>query len=215
MSTPTPLGPRPARADRPRAAALRVLRALTEAAGPATIAGLTASLGGHPNTVRIQLDHLVETGFADVTLLPPEGRGRPSQAYTATLAGQQVAGQDDEHDDQPALIDAVAEHLASGPDPRAAAIALGNSWGRRLAERDGSANELATVLARQGFAPETTEGGLRLRTCPLLDSARRHPEVVCALHQGLIDVTSSRPATLLPFAARGACLVSFAAPPVP
>ena len=52
-------GPQPARTDRPREAALRVLRELVAADGPATLAMLTQSLGGHPNTTRMQLEHLV------------------------------------------------------------------------------------------------------------------------------------------------------------
>lgn len=212
MSAQAPLGPRPARADRPRAAALRVLRALTETAGPATIAGLTTSLGGHPNTVRIQLDHLVEAGFAQVAPLPPQGRGRPSQAYAATLDGEQAAGQEDGRDDQSALIEAVAEHLATDAEPRAAAIAVGRNWGRRVAAGISPDDGLAGVLARQGFAPELTPKGLRLRTCPLLDVARRHPDVVCAIHQGLIDATSPEPVVLKPFSEPGACLAAFATP---
>lgn len=207
MSAQAPLGPRPTRADRPRAAALRVLRALTESSGPATIAGLTDSLGGHPNTVRVQLDHLVEAGFAEVAPLPPQGRGRPSQAYLATLDGEQAAGQDDGRLDQTALIEAIAEHLAGDPDPHAAAVAVGRNWGRHVPAT--AAGDVCELLARQGFAPERVEtGGLRLRTCPLLEVARRHPDVVCAMHQGLIDVTSAEPATLHPFAEPGACLVA-------
>lgn len=182
-----------------------MLRALVSAEGPATLAVLHEALGGHPNTVRVQLEHLVAGGFATEVQLASSGRGRPARAYAATIAGRQVALEDPERADQAALVEAVAEHLAGAPDPVASARAVGLGWGRRLvaAERDG----LFAVLAGQGFTPERRTDAIALRTCPLLDSARQWPEVVCSIHQGLIDAVSPEPQELLPFATPGACLV--------
>ncbi len=205
MSTSTARGPQPARSDRPRTAALRVLRTLAAAEEPVTLAELTGSLGGHPNTTRAQLEHLVADGFAAESPRAASGRGRPARAYTATIDGRQVAMEDPDRDGQAALIEAVAEHLVGTPDPVAAAHSLGRGWGRRLAAAEDS--DLVAVLAAQGFTPEETADGIALRTCPLLDSAQRWPEVVCAIHQGLIDAVSPRPQRLLPFAVPGACLV--------
>ncbi len=202
-------GPRPARADRPRPAALRVLRALAGWSAPVTITELSAELGGHPNTVRNQLDHLVTTGFAAVQTVPPGRRGRPSRRYTATLAGRQVVDQDDPiAADQQALIEAVSDQLATGPDPRAAAVALGKGWGERLADHGQPAEHaVMQVLARQGFTPTATPEGILLQTCPLLDAARRRPEVVCGIHQGMLEAAAGRPVALLPFASPDGCLV--------
>ena len=50
-----------------------------------------------------------------------------------------------------------------------------------------------------------------LRTCPLLDAAKRHPEVVCQVHLGLVagaleaDDHSAEGLGLRPFARPGAC----------
>lgn len=205
MSTPIPNGPQLARTDRPRAAALRVLRALSAAPAPVTLAELTARLGGHPNTTRAQLEHLVADGFAEEATRPASGRGRPARAYAATIAGRQVAMEDDDRDNAGALVEAIAEHLVGTPDPVAAAHSLGRAWGRRLAAADGA--DLIGVLAAQGFTPEVDHDGIALRTCPLLTSAQQWPEVVCAIHQGLIDAVSPQPRRLLPFAAPGACLI--------
>jgi predicted ArsR family transcriptional regulator len=182
-----------------------VLRTLVAAGRPVTLTELTDTLGGHPNTTRAQLEHLVSDGFAVESLRPGAGRGRPARTYTATIAGRQVALEDPDRDGQPALIEAVAEHLVASGDPVEAAHSLGRGWGRRLAEAEGS--DLAGMLAAQGFTPERTEDGLALRTCPLLDSATRWPDVVCAIHQGLIDAVAPEPQQLLPFAVPGACLV--------
>ena len=67
---------------------------------------------------------------------------------------------------------------------------------------------LLRTLAGQGFTPEETEEGIALRTCPLLSSAQRRPDVVCGIHQGLIDAISPEPLILRPFAVPGACLIS-------
>jgi predicted ArsR family transcriptional regulator len=120
------------------------------------------------------------------------------------VSGRQVAVEDFERDDHGAPVEAIAEHLADSPDPVAAAQAVGRSWGRRL-RRDLGVME---TLASQGFTPEQTEDGLALRTCPLLASALERPDVVCAIHQGLIDAVSPESLTLRPFALPGACLVS-------
>jgi predicted ArsR family transcriptional regulator len=204
MDTWTRLGPQPTRSDKPRDAALRVLRALV-ANGPATLADLAEKLGGHPNTTRVQVEHLVSEGFArEVPLALAPGRGRPARAYNATVSGRQVAVEDFERDDQGALVEAIAEHLADSPDPVAAAEALGRSWGRRLRHERG----VVETLAGQGFTPEETDEGIALRTCPLLAAAMDRPEIVCAIHQGLIDAVSHEPMKLRPFALPGACLVS-------
>ena len=199
-----PLGPEPARTDRPREAALRVLRALATADRPVTIAALTDELGGHSNSVRMHLEHLVSDGFAVEEAAPSSGRGRPPRAYRATIAGLQVAGQDDTWDGATALVAAIAEQLATAFEPTEQARALGVRWGRRLRLADA---DLFTTLAAQGFTPRVAEDGIELRTCPLLETARQVPEIVCSIHQGLIDELSPEPLRLAPFARPGACVV--------
>ena len=62
-----------------------------------------------------------------------------------------------------------------------------------------------------GPAPGTT---VLLRTCPLLDAARQHPEVVCQVHLGLVSgalETHRAPSEglrLVPFARPGACVLT-------
>ena len=185
-----------------------MLRALLASEGPGTIATLNAGLGGHANTIRIQLEHLVRDGFVTEASLSTTGPGRPARAYTATIAGHQVALEDPDRQGQSALVEAVAEHLAGTADPAGAAHSVGRNWGSRLAGTSG--DDLVSILARQGFTPMQTPDGIALRTCPMLASARRHPDVVCGIHQGQIDAISHEPQQLLPFAAAGACLIRHA-----
>lgn len=203
MHNTAPLGPQPARTDRLPEAALRVLRALAAKAQPITSAELTAELGGHPNTVRPHLERLVAGGFIEPGLLPAHGRGRPARGYRATIAGRQLAGQDAAALAGSALLGAVSEELRAGPEPSVAARRVGRSWGRRL----GAGQGVVSALSRQGFTPEEQPDGLHLLSCPLLEEARAAPEVVCNLHQGMLDALSPEPLVLVPFAGPGYCLV--------
>lgn len=85
----------------------------------------------------------------------------------------------------------------------------------------------STLLQVQGGAHATPEAEMaadaagapieiervRLRQCPLLDAARRHPDVVCQVHLGAVlgryeaRAESSAGVRLEPFAEPGACIV--------
>lgn len=195
-------GPRPTRDDRPAPAPLRVLRAVVDAGHPVATADLAATLGGHPNGIRLHLDRLEEQGFVTRSTRAAEGRGRPALLYTPTVWGRQVAGEDDTRIDI-ALIEAIADHLGDDPDPSEAAMALGRRWGERL-----GAHDTVGLLARQGFTPQPSPEGTRLLTCPVIQAARRRPALVCAIHQGMLDAVSPRPLRLVPFWSSDACLVA-------
>jgi predicted ArsR family transcriptional regulator len=119
-----------------------------------------------------------------------------------------VAGQDERTEDQQALVEAVADHLASVPDPQRAATQLGRAWGARLAGDPGGEPDVLEVLARQGFTPAPSPAGIVLQTCPLLTAARRRPEIVCGIHRGMLEAVAGRPVVLVPFGAPDGCLVT-------
>lgn len=207
MTSP-PAGPQETATRRPRPAAMRVLTALVEAGPHATIASVTARVGGHPNNARLHLDQLVAEGLAEPAPTPPGGRGRPPKTYRATVAGRQLAGQAPDADGSLALVEAVADQLGGHPEAERTARELGRAWGRRLRGRAAAgAGDLESVLAAQGFTPEAGPDGLRLLTCPFVAAARNGGGLICTLHQGVLDTTSPRPVTLLPFAEPGACVV--------
>ena len=208
----TPRGPLPATEVDLRPVALRALRALVQLDRPAAVSDLTPQLGGHPNSVRLHVEGLVAGGLARLVPGEAQGRGRPAKLYEATIHGRQLAEQDATLDDFHALIEATADHLGDGPDAPEKARELGRAWGRRIVQRSGSDGGMMRTLAAQGFTPTQDGDVVLLRTCPFLGEARRRPELICSLHQGLVDVTSDDQGVITPFAAPGACVVTMGVP---
>jgi len=66
------------------------------------------------------------------------------------------------------------------------------------------------VMREQGFAPDDRGDDVMLCRCPLIEAATKHPTIICAVHQGMIDgvlaSTGDRAETrLIPFSAPGRC----------
>ncbi|HSF37753.1 MAG TPA: helix-turn-helix domain-containing protein [Nocardioides sp.] len=143
-----------------------------------------------------------------------------------------------------ALAGAFADRLAVlGVDAAQESRSIGRAWGATLAARDLAATsdlpatsdpadprrQVLHLLDRLGFSPRTRSARgdevpgvpedtreVELRTCPLLDAARRHPEVVCEVHAGLVSGAdaayggSGEGVRLVPFAGPGACHLTLA-----
>ncbi len=84
-------------------------------------------------------------------------------------------------------------------------------------------NHVVQALEQAGFGVERNAAAteLTLTTCPIVEAARENPEVVCAVHLGLVREVMSgsglpeRQAKLLPFAGPGFCTLRLPADPVP
>ncbi len=157
------------------------------------VAQVTVLIGGHPNTARAHLEGLVEQRLATRTPHATGRRGRPRIAYEPTVQGRLAVGPGGVEE----LVEAVARYLAgTGADPMVPAVALGEIWGSLLAGRTGPADSpdvtgrLVSLLEYAGFSPkpdpEADGRSVALRSCPFLDSARTHPQVVCEIHRGMV-----------------------------
>lgn len=201
---------------------LEALQGLDE---PTTAAQLADQLDLHINTAREHLDALVDRDLAVRVRAAASGRGRPAHTY---LAAQQT-----EHDsrvrDYAGLATALAGHIArTSQDPTSDALAAGKAWAAELLASDTptaparrarrrtavvARRHVVSLLDRLGFAPTTDANAhsVALRQCPLLDAARRHPDIVCGVHLGIVQGTlellgaDARHADLQPFAEPGAC----------
>jgi predicted ArsR family transcriptional regulator len=195
-----------------------VLEALQASDGPTALARLSEETGLHTNTLREHLEALVARGYARRRRATPSGRGRPAWLYEATepevgTAGSEYAG----------LAATLAAHIhRTSSDPREDAVAAGRAWGHDLASRSGppagpgaadARRKVVRLLDDVGFSPETDDRAttVRLTRCPLLETAKEYPDVVCGVHLGIVrgaleeyGVNSSR-SDLVPFAEPGAC----------
>ncbi len=220
-----------------------VLRTLIGAAEPMTVAALAEQLGQHPNTVREHLDSLVAAGRTERLRSQPVGRGRPAWLYRAVGPGasrtdpEAAAGGGvrpdalgTEGEEYAGLAIALIDEVSrSTPDPRGMARQAGERWGRTMAQRrpdptagiapcDGTDPSGAVVDMLTGLRfepqPAATPGTVRLTTCPLLDAARRNPDVVCEVHLGIVRGALTTfggdpdAVDLIPFAEPGACLLT-------
>ena len=197
-----------------RRALLATLRSQPQ---PTTLVALGVATGLHVNTVREHLAALVDAGLAVRGSGVPDGRGRPAATYAAT--GAEHALVRSEYTGLAAALASTIRRTSSTPD-RDAAVA-GAEWGRDLAhssppapERDADPRRhVVTLLAQLGFAPQP--GGqpstTLLTRCPLLTTAQAYPDVVCAVHLGIVqgvldaDGADDVSAELFPFSDPGAC----------
>jgi predicted ArsR family transcriptional regulator len=217
---PARFGPLPARTTRSgrplspsRSHLLETLEAQSE---PTTLAALVSTTGLHANTVREHLEALERRGLVRRHRAQPSGRGRPAWLYTATTA-------EPEHSEYAGLAAALAAAIhRTSANPREDAIAAGEDWGHDLARQHGrpgrrgagaARRQVVSMLDDLGFGPEPdrSHGRVRLTRCPLLEAAHKHPDVVCAVHLGLVrgalEEYDAEPAgvRLVPFAEPGAC----------
>lgn len=181
------------------AAQARVLATMREAGRAVTLTELQDLTGLHANTLRGHLDALVAGGNASRVASRSGGRGRPAWGYLAR------------EPEYAALAMALASGLDQGADPDTrtrhaldpAAVRGGRAWGERIRSQLGAVEDgrerVLLALTHTGFAPEADGDHVTLHACPLLDAARAHPGVVCAVHLGLVEgVLGRRGATLHP-----------------
>jgi predicted ArsR family transcriptional regulator len=176
------------------------------------MAVLSTATGLHANTLRDHLDALEQAGLVRRRRAAPHGPGRPRSLY-------EVVAEDAAHVEYAGLATVLASTIhRTSDDPRLAATLAGAQWGHELAASHGlpptadARREVVAVLDELGFAPEGDhDSAVRLTRCPLLDTARRFPDVVCAVHlgivQGALEEYGADPdaAELYPFSEPGAC----------
>lgn len=196
---------------------------------------LSALSGQHPNTIREHLDGLVDARLVVRTRSPGQVRGRPAWLYRATpdLGTESGVG------DYAGLASALAAQIArTSRQPGADSIEAGRIWGRELVRRSlvtmtgvvgkgsvqgaiaptavAARRMVVTLLEELGFAPspDARVGVVKLRRCPLLEAAHRHPEVVCGVHLGVVrgaldelgnDPAQTERTALRSFSEPGAC----------
>jgi hypothetical protein len=130
------------------------------------------------------------------------------ESWGVRLAGTAAPHGGDRRDHVVALLDGLGFEPEPAPDPR----------GRRGAAPRTAADPDPDADAENDADPDQA-GTIRLRRCPLLDAAQEEPEVVCAVHLGIVRGAlrawdePDDDARLVPFAEAGACLLHLSPPP--
>jgi len=164
----------------------RIVAELEAAPEGLDAAELGRRVGLHANTVRW---HLRLLGGAGLVVSRAESRSTPGRPRVLYFAGDDAAGAD-AREEYRLLATVLAETLAREQGGPAASERAGRAWGAALAgggRRGGDALETVVgILAEQGFEPEAGDSAIAMRRCPFHDLAEATPEVVCAVHRGLI-----------------------------
>lgn len=204
----------------------RVLLAIRAAEQPPTVEDLSSALDVHPNTVRQHVGTLEADGLVARGRQPTGGKGRPRAVYRVTSRGERSGDRNYE-----LLARVLVERLASdGESPVPQAREAGRSWGAHFGEpvAEGSPDAgslLLDFLEQEGFEPVPGPGGrvdeVSLRNCPFRELADSHGNLVCSLHEGLLEglVHGEHAAAdegvhvdLVPFDTPSTCLVRLSRP---
>lgn len=163
-----------------------------ESAGCALDANeLGGRVGLHANTVRWHLGILARAGIVRSHPAPRQTPGRPRIVYELDRSAVQAP-----HDEYRLLASILAGLAADTADGPSASEAAGRAWGHDLVLRpkpdEGVGEEqaiarVADILAEQGFEPTIDGRRIEMHRCPFHDLAETTPEVVCAVHRGLIS----------------------------
>ncbi len=201
-----------------------LLELLQAGDAPRDVHDLARAVGLHPSTVRFHLETLRRAGLVVRQDQPYEGIGRPRVAYAAAVPGGRGGGYEQ-------LAALLAADLADTPQEREArAEDIGQRWARQLVPDrrgaeptvDEAAAAVCQVFDRVGFAPQVSRHGegrrITLHSCPFRAVAQEHPEVVCAMHLGLLRGSLERlgaPSVcrLTPFAEPEKCLAEIGPSP--
>ena len=161
----------------------------------AAFAERLAERDGDPGADARAIGHAWGAGLVAQDASDRAGRSAAATGADDPSAERVVVGLLDRLGFSPALVETGAEGAA--PDPTALDGVVPDDAALEYGAPDPAAGD-TTVL---------------LRTCPLLDAARRHPEVVCEVHRGLVSGAldaldaSSEGVRLEAFARPGACVL--------
>jgi len=145
----------------------------------------------HPNTIRWHIAILADAGLIASKTEPRSTRGRPRIVYTLGKSADAANPESYRF-----LATIMTGALSGSDDGPARAAEAGRAWGRFLVRRppphlrlteDQATDQVVGLLTEQGFRPEAAPGEIRMHGCPFRDLAETGPEIVCAIHRGLIS----------------------------
>lgn len=171
---------------------------LATAARPLATAELAEALALHPNTVRPHLERMRDVGLLEVEVDARGGVGRPQHRYSLTADAPSLGL---EPPTMPLLAGLMTDVAAMAGAGAHDALDVGRTRGAAAAVRYADApsclEALVSELDHLGFDPAVGPAGVddqddgtaivAFSHCPYRTLAEVHPELVCSLHQGLVE----------------------------
>ena len=173
---------------------------LARSARPLTTADIAESLSLHANTVRPHLERMRDVGLLAVEVGGRGDVGRPQHRYSVAADAPSLGLEPPTMPVLARMVLAMARRLDARPDD---AEAVGHAEGveraRPFADAASTLEALVADLDRLGFDPVVTDDArpdrdpddaaavISFANCPFADLAREHPDLVCGLHQGMVN----------------------------
>ena len=159
---------------------------------PLSTSPIAATLGLHGNTVRPHLEKMREVGLLEVEIDARGGIGRPQHRYALAADAPSLGLERAVFPLATRMLLRLAATAGLGAEE---AIDAGRDQGLVDGEpqEDGAACVAAVErrLSELGFDPTTvpTDDGVTVAFghCPFRELAEANPELVCGLHQGLVE----------------------------
>jgi predicted ArsR family transcriptional regulator len=172
----------------------RIVAELEAAPGGLGVSELAGRVGLHANTVRWHLGVLADAGLV---VSAAEARSVPGRPRILYRAGSHESEGEPGREEYRLLANVLAATIAGRGDAAEACTEAGRTWGESLVAgrppgREEAIAAVVEILDEQGFEPAAEGNEIAMRRCPFHDLAEAHPEVVCAVHQGLIDGALAR-----------------------
>jgi predicted ArsR family transcriptional regulator len=158
---------------------------------PLATAEIAETLDLHPNTVRPHLERMRDVGLLAIETEARGSVGRPQHRYSLAADAPSLGL-------EPATFPVLARMLlrvaAAGGLGRDEVVSAGREQGEADAAGLGDADCIEGLVARLdalGFDPavagEDDEVTVAFTHCPFRELAEANPEIVCALHQGIVE----------------------------
>ncbi|RPI07728.1 MAG: transcriptional regulator [Actinobacteria bacterium] len=167
---------------------------LARSAVPLSTSDIAESLGLHANTVRPHLERMRDVGLLDVRTDAKGGVGRPQHRYSLASDAPSLGLEPPSY---PLLARLLLETAAAAGVGADEAAEIGRAQGRdqsaRYADAPSCLEALVGELEVLGFDPavDGTDDGeiavIAFTHCPFRELAEAHPELVCALHRGIVE----------------------------
>jgi predicted ArsR family transcriptional regulator len=158
---------------------------------PLATAEIAETLDLHPNTVRPHLERMRDVGLLAIETEARGTVGRPQHRYSLAADAPSLGL-------EPATFPVLSRMLlrvaAAGGLGRDEVVNAGREQGEADAAGLGDADCIEGLVARLdalGFDPavagEDDEVTVAFTHCPFRELAEANPEIVCALHQGIVE----------------------------